>query len=81
MATEIDPKLRSIIRDALGVDDEDVRPEAKLMDDLLADNLDIISMAMAIEREFAIEIDDNLLDGLVTVDDVATLVQKLTTRN
>ncbi|WP_210324936.1 acyl carrier protein [Mesorhizobium silamurunense] len=76
--TEIDPRLKAIIAETMGVDEKNVAPGAKLEADLLGDSLDAISMAMAIEKEFAIEISDDLLDTLVTVEDVAKLVDRLT---
>lgn len=79
--TEIDPRLKAIIALTLGVDESVVVPGAKLEDDLLGDSLDAINMAMAIEEEFGIEIEDRLLERLITVGDVAELVAKLTARN
>ena len=51
-------KVKSIIVEQLGVDAEEVTPEASFTDDLGADSLDIVELVMAFEEEFGIEIPD-----------------------
>jgi acyl carrier protein len=51
-------KVKSIIVEQLGVDADEVTPEASFTDDLGADSLDIVELVMAFEEEFGIEIPD-----------------------
>ncbi|CDX26869.1 acyl carrier protein (ACP) (modular protein) [Mesorhizobium plurifarium] len=81
MATEVDPRLKSILVDTLGDQEVTITGETKLEDDLLADSLDIVRVVMAIEEEFSIEINDDQMFQLVTVGDVAQLISKLTAEN
>ena len=54
----IEDKVKEIIVDQLGVEPEQVKPEAAFMDDLGADSLDTVELVMAFEEEFDIEIPD-----------------------
>ena len=51
-------KIKGIIAEQLGVDEEDVKMETHLMKDLEADSLDAVEIIMAIEDEFDIEVPD-----------------------
>jgi acyl carrier protein len=53
---EIDSKIRSILVDALGVDDDDVTPEALLFKDLGAESIDLLDIVFRLERTFDIRI-------------------------
>ncbi len=66
----IQPKVKKIIEEQLGVDPERVKPEASFIDDLGADSLDIVELVMAMEEEFDIEIPDEEAEKLKTVQDV-----------
>ncbi len=66
----IQPKVKKIIEEQLGVDSERVKPEASFIDDLGADSLDIVELVMAMEEEFDIEIPDEDAEKLRTVQDV-----------
>lgn len=76
--TEIDPRLKRVLVETLGAEEVKITATAELERDLLADSLDIVRVVMAIEEEFSIEINDDQMFQLVTVDDVAQLVGKLT---
>ena len=52
-------KVKSIIVEQLGVDEEEVTPDASFVDDLGADSLDTVELVMAFEEEFGIEIPDD----------------------
>ena len=56
---EIFQKLKTIVVDQLGVNEENVTMEATFVDDLAADSLDIVELIMNIEEEFDLEIPDN----------------------
>ncbi len=66
----IQPKVKKIIEEQLGVDPERVKSEASFIDDLGADSLDIVELVMAMEEEFDIEIPDEDAEKLRTVQDV-----------
>ena len=51
-------KVKSIIIEQLGVEEEDIKMEASFVDDLGADSLDIVELVMALEEEFDLEIPD-----------------------
>ena len=73
---EIFEKLKKIIVDQLGVDEENVKEEATFVDDLSADSLDIVELVMNIEEEFEMEIPDGDADKIVTVGDVVEYIKE-----
>jgi acyl carrier protein len=66
----VEQKVKQIIADQLGVDIEKITPEAKFVDDLGADSLDVVELIMAFEEEFGIEIPDEDAEKIATVKDV-----------
>lgn len=72
----MNPKIKEIIVEQLGVDPEKVKPEANFIDDLGADSLDIVELVMAMEEEFDIEIPDEDAEKLRTVNDVVGYLEK-----
>jgi acyl carrier protein len=73
---ELNPKIKDIIVEQLGVDPAKVKPEASFIDDLGADSLDIVELVMAMEEEFDMEIPDEDAEKLRTVSDVMSFLQK-----
>ena len=71
----INPKIKDIIVEQLGVDPERVKPEASFLEDLGADSLDIVELVMAMEEEFVIEIPDDEAEKLRTVNDVVKYLE------
>ena len=69
MSAAVDDKVKKIIIDQLGVDEAEVTPEAKFIDDLGADSLDTVELVMALEEEFGIEIPDEDAEKIATVRD------------
>jgi acyl carrier protein len=63
-------RIKEIIADKLGVDIDEVTDDADLIDDLDADSLDLVDLAMAIEDEFGVTIPDEELEKIRTVRDV-----------
>jgi acyl carrier protein len=60
-------KVKSIIVEQLGVDEEEVTPDASFVDDLGADSLDTVELVMALEEEFETEIPDEDAEKITTV--------------
>ena len=65
----IEEKVKDIIVEQLGVNPEQVTPQASFIEDLGADSLDIVELVMALEEEFGIDIPDEDADKLKTVGD------------
>ncbi len=66
----IEARVKDIIVDQLGVNADQVTPEAKFVEDLGADSLDTVELVMAFEEEFDIEVPDEEAEKLQAVDDV-----------
>ncbi len=67
-------KVKEIIVDQLGVSADEVKPEAKFVDDLGADSLDLTELIMAMEEEFSVEIADEDAQKIVKVQDAIDYV-------
>ena len=65
-------KVKSIIVEQLGVDEEEVTPDASFVDDLGADSLDTVELVMAFEEEFGIEIPDEDAEKITRVKEASS---------
>ena len=74
--SDIEAKVKEIIVEQLGVNADQVTPEAKMIEDLGADSLDAVELVMAIEEEFGIEIPDEEAEKLTSVADIIAHVEK-----
>ncbi len=63
----VEEKVKHIIVEQLGVDEQEVKPEASFVDDLGADSLDVVELVMALEEEFGLEISDEDAEKLLSV--------------
>lgn len=63
----VEDRVKHIIVEQLGVDEEEVKLEAKFVDDLGADSLDVVELVMALEEEFGLEINDEDAEKLISV--------------
>ncbi len=70
-------KIQAMLAEALNLPLEKVVPEAKIVEDLGADSLDVVELLSRLEDEFGIVIPDDEVENLVTVGDVATELEKL----
>lgn len=68
-------KVNSIIVEQLGVDADEVTPQASFTDDLGADSLDIVELVMAFEEEFGIEIPDEDAEKIGSVKEAIDYIQ------
>ena len=79
MATVFE-RVRKIIVEQLGVEEEDVTPSASFVDDLNADSLDLVELIMSMEEEFStdgrpVEISDEDAEKIVTVQDAVDYIK------
>jgi len=74
--SSIEEKVIEIIMEQLDVTKEECVPEAAFIDDLGADSLDIVELVMAMEENFAIEISDDELMKIRTIQDVIDFIKK-----
>src|SRR5205807_4924611 len=72
----IEEKAKDIIVEQLGVNPEQVTPQASFIEDLGADSLDIVELVMAFEEEFSVEVPDEDAEKLQTVGDVIKYIQE-----
>jgi len=68
-------KVKEIIVDQLGVEEDDVAPDASFIDDLGADSLDIVELIMAFEEEFDIEIPDEDAEKITSVQEAIDYIE------
>ena len=69
MANELEPKVKSIIVEKLGVDESEITRDASFTDDLGADSLDTVELIMEFEKEFDVTIPDEDAEKIATVGD------------
>lgn len=68
-----------IITDRLGVDDR-ISPETRFVDDLGCDSLDLVEIGLDLEQELGIELPDDQLEGMVTIQDAVDLLMEKMSR-
>ncbi len=70
-------KIQAMLAEALNVSVDKVTPDAKIVDDLGADSLDVVELLSRLEEEYGIIIPDEAAENLATVKDVANVIEKL----
>lgn len=68
-------KVKDIIVDQLDADEDAVKMESVIIDDLGADSLDVVDLVMSIEEEFDIEIPDEAVEKIKTVGDIVSYIE------
>lgn len=76
ISTDLEKRLARLVADQLGVEVDQVKPEASFTDDLNADSLDLVELIMALEEEFGIEIPDEDSEKMVTVGDAFAYIKE-----
>ncbi len=71
-------KVKDIVVEQLGVNREEITPEASFIDDLGADSLDTVELVMALEEEFGLEIPDEEAEKIATVGLATDYIKKKT---
>ena len=74
--SDISSRVKAIIVDKLGVDENEVVPEASFTNDLGADSLDTVELIMEFEKEFDIQIPDDQAENIVSVGQAIEIIQK-----
>ena len=75
MSDEVKNKIKKIVADHLGIEEEKVTEEASFIDDLGADSLDTVELVMAFEEEFGSEISDSEAEKILTVGDAIKFIE------
>ncbi len=74
--SEITTRVRDLIVEQLGVNVDQVTPEASFIDDLGADSLDTVELVMAFEEEFGIDIPDEDAEKMASVNDAMKYLEE-----
>ena len=67
-------QVKKIVKEQLGVEEDEIQMSSTFVDDLGADSLDIVELIMAFEEEFNIEIPDEKAEKIKTVEDVVKYI-------
>lgn len=78
MAIDVDKKVKEVIVEQLNITEEECVPDAAFIDDLGADSLDIVELIMAMEDNFGIDISDDDLVKIRTVQDIVDYIKERT---
>ncbi len=74
--SDISSRVKAIIVDKLGVDENEVVPEASFTNDLGADSLDTVELIMEFEKEFDIQIPDDQAENIISVGQAIEFIEK-----
>ncbi|HPQ43778.1 MAG TPA: acyl carrier protein [Syntrophales bacterium] len=72
----VEEKVKEVIIEQLNITEEECVPEAAFIDDLGADSLDIVELIMALEDNFGMDISDDDLAKIRTVQDIITYIKE-----
>ena len=73
---EIFDKVADMLLDQLNLNREDIKPESRLVEDLGADSANVLILVCDMENEFGIEVENDVLTSIQTVDDVVKYLEK-----
>jgi acyl carrier protein len=74
--SDIADRVKKIVVEHLGVEEDKVTEAASFIDDLGADSLDTVELVMAFEEEFGCEIPDDAAEKIITVKDAVTYLEQ-----
>lgn len=67
---------KKVIAKQLKISEDDINPDSRLVEDLKADSLDIVELVMELEEQYGLEIPDEDMPGLQTVEDIVNYIEK-----
>jgi len=68
-------KVRAILSEQFDVEEDSITPDTNLVEDLEADSLDVVDLLMSIEDEFEIEVPDEEIENIKTVDQLVKYIE------
>jgi|TARA_B110000037_G_C16712522_1_gene339587 acyl carrier protein len=74
--SDIEQRVRKIVSEQLGTDDDKIKNESSFIEDLGADSLDTVELVMALEEEFDTEIPDDEAEKITTVQQAIDYINK-----
>ena len=74
--SDVADRVKKIVLEHLGVDEDKITENASFIDDLGADSLDTVELVMAFEEEFGIEIPDDAAEKILTVGDAVKFLEE-----
>lgn len=69
-------KLIAMVAEQMGMDAAQVKPESRLKEDLQADSASVMMLVMDVETEFGIEVEDDAIEKVKTVGDMARYIEE-----
>ncbi len=76
LKTTIEEKVKKIVSEQLGIEDEEITAESSFVEDLGADSLDTVELVMAFEEEFKIEIPDEDAEKILSVKNAIDYIKE-----
>jgi acyl carrier protein len=73
--SSIEDRVKKIVVEQLGANEDQVKTDSSFVDDLGADSLDTVELVMALEEEFDMEIPDDQAESIATVKDAVTYIE------
>lgn len=67
-------KVKAILAEQFDVEEDDINPETRLVEELGADSLDVVDLLMSIEDEFEIEVPDEEIENMKSVEDIVSYI-------
>lgn len=75
MSSSVFERLQKILAEQFEIDEDDITLNSDIVDDLGADSLDFVDLVMSIEDEFEIEVPDEAIEEIKTVDDAVKYIE------
>lgn len=70
-------KVKAIIADQLGIDENTIEMDSSIVEDLGADSIDAIDLILSIQEEFDVEIPDEAVEGIKTISDIVKYIEDI----
>lgn len=69
--------VKAVVVEQLNVNEGEIKPESRFVEDLGADSLDVVELIMALEEKFEVEIPDSDAEKLIKIEDVVNYIENL----